>query len=149
MTEKLLTGTLSLNTNKQDLKQVKQIHNVIIVIWPHSLRICTRIGSCFRNMSHCTTKPTNDLCAQRRLRSSWASAQIDQSYRCPHEKNLGSLAIHWAHSKDGGCPCWSESSLDEQAILLLLSCSGSYMLRFYQYSLTFIFSCTNQTAYRH
>ena len=30
----------------------------------------------------------NDLCAQRRLRSAWASAQSDQSLRCPHEESL-------------------------------------------------------------
>ena len=29
------------------------------------------------------------LCAQRRLRSAWASAQSDQSLRCPHEESLG------------------------------------------------------------
>ena len=31
----------------------------------------------------------NGLCAQRRLRSAWASAQSDQSLRCPHEETLG------------------------------------------------------------
>ena len=35
------------------------------------------------------TKPTKWLCAQRRLRSAWASAQSDQSLRCPHEESLG------------------------------------------------------------
>ena len=35
----------------------------------------------------CTTKPTT--CAQRRLGSAWASAQSDQSLRCPHEESLG------------------------------------------------------------
>ena len=29
------------------------------------------------------------MCAQRRLRSAWASAQSDQSLRCPHEESLG------------------------------------------------------------
>ena len=43
------------------------------------------------------TKPTKWLCAQRRLRSAWASAQSDQSLRCP---KLGSLSTHWAHSED-------------------------------------------------
>ena len=32
---------------------------------------------------------TNDMCAQRRLGSTWASAQSDQSLRCPHEESLG------------------------------------------------------------
>ena len=35
------------------------------------------------------TKPTKWLCAQRRLRSAWASAQSDQNLRCPHEESLG------------------------------------------------------------
>ena len=30
----------------------------------------------------------NDLCAQWRLRSAWATAQSDQSLRCPHEETL-------------------------------------------------------------
>ena len=34
------------------------------------------------------TKPTMWLCAQRRLRSAWASAQSDQSLRSPHEERL-------------------------------------------------------------
>ena len=29
------------------------------------------------------------MCAQRRLRSAWASAQSDQNFRCPHEESLG------------------------------------------------------------
>ena len=37
------------------------------------------------------TKPTEWLCAQRRLRSAWASAQFDQSLRCPREERLGPL----------------------------------------------------------
>ena len=35
----------------------------------------------------------NYICAQRRLRSAWASAQSDQSLRCPHEETLDS----WLH----------------------------------------------------
>ena len=35
------------------------------------------------------TKSTKWVCAQRRLRSAWASAQSDQSLRCPHEETLG------------------------------------------------------------
>ena len=30
----------------------------------------------------------NGMCAKRRLRSAWASAQSDQSLHCPHEKSL-------------------------------------------------------------
>ena len=64
------------------------------------------------------TKPTKWLCAQRRLRSTWAPAQSVQSLRCPHEENLvlsyplsaqrwlwadwadaqAYLSLRWAHS---------------------------------------------------
>ena len=45
------------------------------------------------------TKPTKWVCAQRRLRSAWASAQSDQSLLSAWRK-LGPLATHWVHSKD-------------------------------------------------
>ena len=45
------------------------------------------------------TKPTKWMCAQLKLRSAWASAQSDQSLLSAWRK-LGSLATHWAHSKD-------------------------------------------------
>ena len=38
----------------------------------------------------------NGLCAQRRLRSAWASAQSDQSSLSAWRK-LGSLTTHWMH----------------------------------------------------
>ena len=41
------------------------------------------------NMSRLMTKPTKWLCAQRRLRAAWASAQSDQNLRCPHIESLG------------------------------------------------------------
>ena len=44
-------------------------------------------------------KKENDMCAKRRLRSAWASAQSDQSFRCPHEE-IGSSPTHWAHIED-------------------------------------------------
>ena len=45
-------------------------------------------------------QPTKWLCAPRRLRSAWASAQSDQSLRCPAWRKLGSLGTHWAQSED-------------------------------------------------
>ena len=70
-------------------------------------------------------KHQNDLCAQRRLRSAWASAQSDQSQRCPPEAKLGSkLPIeHLAKTliRLGGCP----GSLSSKVILLVLSWGGS------------------------
>ena len=44
------------------------------------------------------TKPTKWVCAQRRLRSAWASALSDQSLLSAWRK-LGSLATQWAHSQ--------------------------------------------------
>ena len=41
------------------------------------------------NLSCDMRKPTKWLCARRRLRSAWASAQSDQSLRCAHEESLG------------------------------------------------------------
>ena len=41
------------------------------------------------NMSRDMTKPTKRVCAQRRLKSAWVSAQSDQSLCCPHEESLG------------------------------------------------------------
>ena len=40
-------------------------------------------------MSRDMTKQIKWACAQRRLRSAWASAQSDQSLRRPHEESLG------------------------------------------------------------
>ena len=31
----------------------------------------------------------NGMCAKRRLRTAWASAQSDQSFRCPQWESLG------------------------------------------------------------
>ena len=49
------------------------------------LRVQLQKGQMSRDM----TKPIKWLCDQRRLRSVWASAQSDQSLRCPHAERLG------------------------------------------------------------
>ena len=41
----------------------------------------------------------NGMCAQRRLRSAWATAQFDQSSLSAW-RSIGSSATHWAHSED-------------------------------------------------
>ena len=50
----------------------------------------------------------NGMCAQRRLRFAWASAQSDQNLRCPHEERLGPLLLSERTAKTlirlGGCP---------------------------------------------
>ena len=69
-------------------------------------------------LSHDMTKPTKWVCAQRRLRSAWASAQSDKSLRCPPEECLGPELNIERTAKTlirlGGCPGWSESSLGAQ-----------------------------------
>ena len=76
------------------------------------------LGKVKDHMSRDMTKPTKWLCAQRRLRSAWASAQSDQSLRCPHEESLGPQLPIKRTAKTlirlGGCPGWSESSLGAQ-----------------------------------
>ena len=71
------------------------------------------------------------MCAQQRLRSAWASAQSDQSLRCPHEESLGPYLPIECTVKTlirlGGCPGWFESWLGAQVILLVLSWGSSVM----------------------
>ena len=71
------------------------------------------------HVSRLMTKPTKWLCAQRRLWSDWASAQSDQSLRCPHEESLGPYLpiehIAKTQIRLGRCPGWSESSLGAQS----------------------------------
>ena len=47
----------------------------------------------------------NSKCPQQRLRSTWASAQSDQSSLSAWRK-LWSLATHWAHGKDSDQTGW-------------------------------------------
>ena len=44
----------------------------------------------------------NGMCAQRRLRSTWESAQSDQSLRCPHEESLTIIRMHSEVSDQNG-----------------------------------------------
>ena len=76
------------------------------------------------------------MCAQRRLRSTWASAQTDQSSLSAWRK-LGSLATHWAHNEDSGQSgrlsrlIWVFAG--RIVILLVLSWGGSYVPKRYDY----------------
>ena len=84
-------------------------------------------------MSRLMTKPTKWLCAQRRLRSAWASAQCDQSLSCALNGQLRTQAFFMRTAKTlirlGECPGWSESSLSAQIILLVLSWGGSIIIQ--------------------
>ena len=93
------------------------------------------------------TKPTKWLCAQRRLRSAWASAQSDQSSLSAWRK-LGSLATHWTHSEDtdqtGRMPRLIWVFTGRTVTLLVLSCRGSNL-----YSQTWKHSDTINNCYHH
>ena len=84
-----------------------------------------------RNYEPVHDKTNKMTCAQRILRSNWAYAQSDQSFRCPREESLGPWLYFERTVKTlirlGWCPGWSESSLGAHVILLVLSCGGSYM----------------------
>ena len=70
-------------------------------------------------MSRLMTKQQNGMCAQRRLRSAWASAQSDQSLRLPHDKSLCPYLPIECTAKTlirlSGCPGWYESLLGAQS----------------------------------
>ena len=75
------------------------------------------------------------MCSHRRLRLAWASAQTDQSLRCPHEETLGPqrpLSTQRRLIRLGGYPdCrLSEPSLGAHAILLVLTWGGSFFVLF-------------------
>ena len=75
-------------------------------------------------MSNFMTKPTKLMCAQKRLGSAWASAQSDQSFRCPQEETWVlsyPLSAQQRLLRLGGCRGWSESPLGAHASLLVLS----------------------------
>ena len=76
------------------------------------------VSRCHFRRSH--TKPRKWLCAQRRLRSAWASAQCDQSLRCALNGYLRTQTFFMRTAKTlswlGGCPGWSESSLGAQTL---------------------------------
>ena len=76
-------------------------HDKITKEWKKRNREKCNIRS-YDNISHDMTKPTKWMCAQRRLRSAWASAQSDQSLRCPHEESWADaqadLSLRRAHS---------------------------------------------------
>ena len=69
-------------------------------------------------MSRDMTKPTKWLCAQRRLRSAWPSAQSDQSICCPSKtawflsyplSAQRSLWPDWADAQDDLSLCWAHT----------------------------------------
>ena len=62
---------------------------------PHLNRTCQN-----NDLNRTWENIPSDMCAQRRLKSAFASAQSDQILRCTHEKNFASLTSQNAPSKD-------------------------------------------------
>ena len=87
---------------------------------------------------------TKSVCAQRRLRSAWASALSDQSSLSAW-RNFGSLATHWAHSEDsdqtGGMLRLIWVFAGCTLILLVLSCRGSNVLIKFKMVVKCLLSC--------
>ena len=105
---------------------------MMIIILNHNCNI-RRSGTVSNKWATSWQNQQNDLCAQRRLKSAWASAQSDQSLRCPHEETLGHL-LHIERTMKtlftlGGCPGWSECSLCAKLIWLIFSWGGSNYCR--------------------
>ena len=71
------------------------------------------------------------MCAQQRLRSTWASAQSNQSLRRPHDESWVisyPLIAQRRLIRLGGCTGWSKSLLGAHVIMLVLSCGGSFVI---------------------
>ena len=87
-------------------------------------------------MSRDMTKPTKWVCAQRRLRSAWASAQSDQSLRCALNGKLRTQFFFMRTAKSlirlGGCPGSSESSLGAQSFCWFCHVAAQSRLHSYQ-----------------
>ena len=82
------------------------------------------------DMSRDMTKPTNWMCAQRKLRSAWASAQSDQSRHCALNEKLRTQACFMRTAKTdqtGRMPRLIWVFARRTLILLVLSWRGSYM----------------------
>ena len=67
---------------------------IFLILWDQWIHSWVSL----QDVSQLKTKPTMWLCAQRRLRSAWASAQSDQSSLSEWRK-VGPLATHWTHSE--------------------------------------------------
>ena len=85
------------------------------------------------------------MCVQRRLRWGWASAQYDQSLRCPHELRYP-LSAQRRLIRLGGFQGWSESSLGAQIILLVLSWGGSFYVGHQSYQINHISCSKNKSS---
>ena len=108
---------------------------------PHKFRqvrdnVILRIADVINIRTSPSEKVPSHMCAQRRLRSACASAQSDQSLRCPREESLHpwlskmrTVKILTSLREFAG---WSESSLGAPVRRYVLGCCRSFC-----YSLSF------------
>ena len=81
------------------------------------------------------------MCAQRILRSAWASAQSDQSLRCALRTQGFCMRTAKTLIRLGGCPGWSESSLGAQPHIRLVLWWGGSLYYMYSYSINTVMVC--------
>ena len=120
-----LNCTLFLTNTRQITSPLRCDVQMLHMVW----RLWKQYELSKMHLSRDMTKPTKWLCAQRRLRSAWASAQSDQSSLSAWRK-LGSLATHWAHSEEsdqtGRMPRLIWVFAERTFTLLVLSWGGSF-----------------------
>ena len=106
--------------------------------------------------AHHEKNQQNDLCAQRKLGSAWASAQSDQSLPCVLSGKLPRTKVLFMRTAQtlirlGGCPGWWKSLLGAYVILLVLSCCHSFMdtrlIFMFDFHLIFMFNCHYRTLW--
>ena len=73
------------------LKLINSVKFLVYTIWVFVVykTVCKRWPYPESELSRNMTKPTKWVCTQRRLRSTWASAQSNQRLCCPHEESFG------------------------------------------------------------
>ena len=100
-----------------------KVQKLCFKIW-HLKPSCLNWAASWQNQQY-------GMCAQRRLRSAWASVQSDQSSLSAWRK-LGPWATHWAQSEDsdqtGRMPRLIGVFAGHIVILLFLSCGGSIVM---------------------
>ena len=102
---------------------------IIKMLSYHCYCLCNGISK--YSMSQRTTKPTKWHVRPAKTQISLGIRKSDQSLRCCSQWvaiKIRSFLTRTAKTlvRLGGCPGWSESSLGAHAILLVLSCAGSY-----------------------
>ena len=100
---------------------------LIVAPWSNRSLIIWKTGDLnlfVPHMSRLMTKPTKWHVRPVKTQISLGIRPVWSESSLSAWRKIGSLANHWVHSENSGCPGWSESSLGA-VILLVLSCAGS------------------------